>query len=97
MVVLEAMAAGVPVIASSVEGIPEAIRHREEGLLVEPGSVSQLALAIEDLVGSPVDCPSGTTPDRLPRNERRRSAASCGAILSRGDGGESCGACTTKC
>ena len=50
MVVLEAMAAGLPVVASRVEGVPEAIRHREEGLLVEPASVSQLALAIEQLV-----------------------------------------------
>ena len=50
MVVLEAMAAGVPVVASRVEGVPAAIRHREEGLLCEPGSVSQLALAIEELV-----------------------------------------------
>ncbi|MCH8840390.1 MAG: glycosyltransferase family 4 protein, partial [Planctomycetes bacterium] len=46
----EAMAAGVPVVASHVEGVPEAIRHREDGLLCEPGSVSQLALAIEELV-----------------------------------------------
>lgn len=50
MVVLEAMAAGLPVIASHVEGVPEAIRHREDGLLVEPASVSQLALAIEELI-----------------------------------------------
>jgi len=50
MVVLEAMAAGLPVVASHVEGVPEAIRHREEGLLVEPNSVSQLALAIEAIV-----------------------------------------------
>ena len=53
MVVLEAMAAGVPVVASHVEGVPAAIRHREEGLLYEPGSVSQLALAIEELVEGP--------------------------------------------
>jgi len=50
MVVLEAMAAGVPVVASHVEGVPAAIRHREDGLLCEPGSVSQLASAIEELV-----------------------------------------------
>ncbi len=55
MVVLEAMAAGVPVIASHVEGIPEAIRHREEGLLVEPGSVSQLAIAIEEMIAGEPD------------------------------------------
>ncbi len=50
MVVLEAMAAGVPVVASHVEGVPEAIRHRQDGLLVEPASVSQLTLAIEELI-----------------------------------------------
>jgi len=50
MVVLEAMAAGLPVVASHVEGVPEAIRHRVDGLLVEPASVSQLALAIEEIV-----------------------------------------------
>lgn len=50
MVVLEAMAAGLPVVASHVEGVPEAIRHREDGLLVEPSSVSQLTLAIEEII-----------------------------------------------
>ncbi len=50
MVILEAMAAGLPVIASHVEGVPEAIVHRENGLLVEPASVSQLANAIEQIV-----------------------------------------------
>ncbi|NOY43391.1 MAG: glycosyltransferase family 4 protein [Planctomycetes bacterium] len=50
MVVLEAMAAGVPVVASHVEGVPEAIRHRQDGLLVEPASVSQLTLAIEEIM-----------------------------------------------
>ncbi|MCA9232166.1 MAG: glycosyltransferase, partial [Planctomycetales bacterium] len=50
MVILEAMAAGVPVVASHVEGVPEAIVHRENGLLVEPASVSQLANAIEEII-----------------------------------------------
>ena len=55
MVVLEAMAAGLPVIASRVEGVPEAVAHRETGLLVEPGSVSQLARAVEEIVSGDVD------------------------------------------
>jgi glycosyltransferase involved in cell wall biosynthesis len=55
MVVLEAMAAGVPVVASRVEGIPEAIAHRESGLLVEPGSVSQLAAAVKEFVEGELD------------------------------------------
>jgi glycosyltransferase involved in cell wall biosynthesis len=55
MVVLEAMAAGLPVVASRVEGVPEAVVHRTTGLLVEPGSVSQLAAAIEEVVGGELD------------------------------------------
>lgn len=50
MVVLEAMAHGVPVVASRVEGIPEAIRDRRDGLLVEPGSVASLSGAVAELI-----------------------------------------------
>jgi glycosyltransferase involved in cell wall biosynthesis len=58
MVVLEAMAAGVPVIASNVEGVPEAIRDGEEGLLVEPGQSSPLADAIERLTSGKLNYPA---------------------------------------
>ncbi len=43
MVVLEAMASALPVIATRVEGTPEAIRDGIEGLLAQPGSVESLA------------------------------------------------------
>ena len=33
MVILEAMSAGTPVVATRVEGVPEAIRDGEEGLI----------------------------------------------------------------
>ncbi|MGB9687265.1 glycosyltransferase family 4 protein [Thermogutta sp.] len=46
MVLLEAMAAGLPVVASAVEGVPEIIRDGREGFLVQPGSPSSLASAI---------------------------------------------------
>jgi glycosyltransferase involved in cell wall biosynthesis len=55
MVVLEAMAAGLPVVASRVEGVPEAVVHRVTGLLVEANSVSQLARSIEEMVSGEVD------------------------------------------
>ena len=38
MVVLEAMSAGLPVVASAVPGVPEAVRDGVEGLLVEPAN-----------------------------------------------------------
>ena len=58
MVVLEAMAAGLPVIASRVEGVPLAVRDGQEGLLVEPGSASSLAHAIERVADGRIDYPA---------------------------------------
>src|SRR6185436_4751668 len=43
MSLLEAMAAGTPVIATTVGGIPELVKHRETGLLVAPGDSAALA------------------------------------------------------
>ncbi|MGQ0701193.1 MAG: glycosyltransferase [Panacagrimonas sp.] len=47
---LQASAAGVPIIASRAGGMPEAVAHGETGLLVAPGDASELAAAIEELV-----------------------------------------------
>jgi glycosyltransferase involved in cell wall biosynthesis len=55
MVVLEAMATGVPVVASRVEGTPEAVRDGLDGLLVEPGDAPALASAIRNFVEGQVD------------------------------------------
>lgn len=43
MSILEAMSAGIPTVATSVGGIPEAITHKREGLLHEPGDIETLA------------------------------------------------------
>ena len=55
MVVLEAMAAGVPVVATRVEGIPEAIRDGRDGLTPEPGDPQNLAASIARVVQGELD------------------------------------------
>jgi glycosyltransferase involved in cell wall biosynthesis len=47
---LEAMASGLPVIASAVGGNPEVVQHEHNGLLFEADQADQLANAIERLV-----------------------------------------------
>lgn len=42
MVIMEAMASGLPVIATSVGGTPEQITHGENGLLIPPGDVKAI-------------------------------------------------------
>jgi glycosyltransferase involved in cell wall biosynthesis len=53
MVVLEAMAAGVPVVATRVPGVPEMIRHGQDGVLANPNDANKLAEAIAGVVN---DC-----------------------------------------
>ncbi|EGV15979.1 glycosyltransferase [Thiocapsa marina] len=46
MVILEAMAAGVPVVASDVEGVSEVLEHGRSGLVVPPNDPHTLAKTI---------------------------------------------------
>ena len=52
-VVLEAMQAGVPVVATAVGGTPEMVRSGQDGVLVPPGDPSALRAAVEELVANP--------------------------------------------
>ncbi len=63
---LEANACGKPVVGARTGGIPDAVRHGETGLLVEPDDESGLADALTQLLCDP---PLAT---RLGRNGRRR-------------------------
>jgi glycosyltransferase involved in cell wall biosynthesis len=53
LVIWEAMAQGTPVIATAVDGIPEAIQHGETGLLVSHGNGTELGEAIASLLRHP--------------------------------------------
>ncbi|MGQ9504109.1 MAG: glycosyltransferase family 4 protein [Thermogutta sp.] len=54
MVVLEAMALGVPVVASRVEGVTEVIRNGRDGLLVPPGSAPNLAESLKAIISGQI-------------------------------------------
>ncbi|MBI4770871.1 MAG: glycosyltransferase family 4 protein [Chloroflexi bacterium] len=67
--VLEAMALGVPVVASRMGGLPDLVRDGETGLLVQAGDARGLAAALERLSESP------ETVQRMGAAARRRAEA----------------------
>ena len=67
MSVLEAMAAGLPVVASAVGGIPELVTDDQTGALVPPRDSRALATAIRAIAGDP------QLRDRLGAAARRRA------------------------
>ena len=50
---LEAMAAGLPVVATDVEGVAEVVTDGETGLVVPPGDADALTAALSRLLGDP--------------------------------------------
>ncbi|MCJ8314181.1 MAG: glycosyltransferase family 4 protein [Pseudomonadales bacterium] len=50
LVIIEAMSSGVPVIASSVGGIPEIINHNESGFLFKSENIEEIVCCIEKLI-----------------------------------------------
>lgn len=66
VVLMEAMASGVPVIAGDIPSIRELVRHDGSGLLVAPESVTELGTAITRMLRD------DETRDRLARGGRER-------------------------
>jgi glycosyltransferase involved in cell wall biosynthesis len=56
VVLMEAMASGVPCVTTRITGIPELIRSDEEGLLVAPSDADALAASITRLINDPALC-----------------------------------------
>jgi len=54
LAVMEAMAAGLPVAATAVGGVPELVADRQTGRLVPPGDVTALSHSLADLAVDPV-------------------------------------------
>jgi glycosyltransferase involved in cell wall biosynthesis len=55
LTILEAMAAGLPTVASNVGGIPDAVKDGVSGLLVPAGDPPRLADAISSLLSDPAE------------------------------------------
>ena len=53
VVLMEAMAMGVPCVAPRIYGIPELIRHGRDGLLFAPSNVRELASAVGRIMDNP--------------------------------------------
>ncbi|MGA2033048.1 MAG: glycosyltransferase [Thermoguttaceae bacterium] len=82
MVILEAMSAGLPVVATRVEGIPEALRDGLEGLIVEPNDPRDLARAIAQIITGVVDV-ARLRAAALRRHAERFSAARMAADVAK--------------
>jgi glycosyltransferase involved in cell wall biosynthesis len=77
--VIEAMAHGLPVVSTSVGGIPELVQDGDSGILLEPGDVEGIAGAVETLALDP------ELRSRMGRAGRRRVVELCSPerIMSR--------------
>lgn len=90
--IMEAMAAGLPVVASAISGVPELVRHEDTGLLVEQRDPDGLAAAIQRLAADPgLRRRLGRRGRRLvlAEHDRVRNVAALARLLGGADGASS--------
>ncbi|HKV08883.1 MAG TPA: glycosyltransferase family 4 protein [Thermoanaerobaculia bacterium] len=78
LVVLEAMEAGLPVVASRVSGIPEVVEDGKTGWLVPPEDPDALAAALAAALGNPEEARRRGGEGRQRVDERFRPAVAAG-------------------
>lgn len=78
---IEAMAAGVPVVATRTAGIPEVVLHDETGVLVESGDDDGLTRAIVRLLDDPALRRRMGDAGRVRARERFDATVTTGALL----------------
>ncbi|MCX7791079.1 MAG: glycosyltransferase family 4 protein [Chloroflexaceae bacterium] len=78
LAVIEAAAAGLPIISASIGAIPEVVRPGETGVLVPPGDVPALAAALRGLIEAPEQ------RHRLGRQAAALASAHCDARRNAG-------------
>jgi glycosyltransferase involved in cell wall biosynthesis len=83
----QAMAAGLPIVATRVAGVPDAVSNGENGLLVSPSAPDELASALLRLA---------ETPRRRPRDGAHRLER-VGRVLSTNHGSASTSGSTKNC
>jgi glycosyltransferase involved in cell wall biosynthesis len=49
-VIVEAMACGLPIVATNSGAVPEIVRHNEDGILASPGDTDELADAVREIL-----------------------------------------------
>ena len=98
-VVAEAMAAGTPVVATRVDGLPELVEDGVTGALVEPGDTAALAVAVlrvlerarRDGHRARASAPPASAPTSTPTASRTSCCRCCPASAPR----SAAAACTT--
>ena len=77
MAMLEAQAAGVPVVSRNVRGVPDVVRDGWTGLLALPGDEFELAACARDLLADPARRSAmGRAASQFVANERSLEATS---------------------